>query len=182
MNIFFRILLAIYAFCLMVVSVISMIITFQPQLFDTVSSYISKELKTSHSLPLIILITSFVFFLISLMFLLSGVKSGRDKRAVSKHTNIGEIKISLDTIENIALAASRKLSGVRETKAYISRIQDNVSILIKAVVLPDINIPVLSEDMQVKVKKSVEECSGVKVSEVKILIDNLHSGYKSRVE
>ena len=94
----------------------------------------------------------------------------------------GEIRISLNTIENIALSASRRLNGVKETKTYVSKIGEDVSIYIKAVVLSDIHIPTLSEELQSKVKKAVEETSGINVTDVKVSVENIFTGYKSRVE
>ena len=128
------------------------------------------------------LLVAFIFFALSLTFLLSGFRSDKDKKAVSKHTNIGEIKISLDTIENIALGASRKLNGVKEAKANLFKREDGVAIVVRTVVLPDINIPLLSEDIQVKVKKAIEDSTGIKVSDVRVVVENIYSGYRSRVE
>ena len=44
------------------------------------------------------------------------------------------------------------------------------------------NIPLLSEDIQGKVKNAIEESFGIKVNEVKVLIENIYTGFKSRVE
>ena len=181
-NIFFRVLLTIYAFCLTLASLLVILIAFKPDIFSWLSYYISDVVLQSPGTKLAMLLTAFIFFILSLTFLFSGVKSDKDKKAVSKHTNIGEIKISLNSVENIALNASRRLNGVKDTKAYIYKRDGNVSIVIKAVVLADINIPVISEDIQVKVKKSVEESTGIKVDEVKVVVENIYTGYKSRVE
>lgn len=182
MNILFRILLTVYAFCLTIISVIAMLVTFKPVLFDNISFYLSENVLQNYGPKIIMFSIAFIFFVLSLVFLLSGFKSGKDKKAVSKYTNIGEIKISLNSIENIALTASRKLMGVKETRAYVTKLDDSIMVLIKAVVLPDINIPSLSEDIQTRVKSSIEESSGIKVNEVKVLIENIYTGYKSRVE
>ncbi|MCX7747501.1 MAG: alkaline shock response membrane anchor protein AmaP [Clostridia bacterium] len=182
MNIFIRVLLAIYAFCLTVVSVIAMYITLKPAAFKGISSYISEDILKSSSASIIMFIVELIFLAMSLTFLLSGFKRDKEKRAVSKVTNIGEVLISLDTIENIALTASRRLNGVRESKADVVKFDDSVSIFIKTVVMPDVNIPILLEDIQVKVKKSVEESAGVRVNEVKVMVSNIYTGYKSRVE
>lgn len=182
MNIFFRVLLAVYGFFLTIISLIAMVVTLKPVLFHNVTNYLEDQMKASRSTPVAMFIIEFVFFIISLVFLLSGFKSNKDKKSVSKHTNIGEIKISLNSIESIAHAASRKLNGVRETKAYVQKLGDEVSIVIKVVVLPEINIPLLSEDIQAKVKKAVEESSGVRVADVNVLVDNIYTGYKARVE
>lgn len=182
MNLFFRILLAIYAFFLTIISLMSMVVTFKPELFDRLTYYVYNELLLNRTASIILFIVELIFFILSITFLLSGFKSDKDKKAISKHTNIGEIKISLDTIENIALAASRKINGVKDTKAYVIKHEDSVSVAIKAVVLAEINIPALSEDIQIKVKKSIEESSGVKVNDVSVVVENIYTGYKSRVE
>lgn len=182
MNLSFRILLAVYGFCLTIVSFILMIVTFRPEIFDGMANYLSLQLNTNRNASFILFIIAFIFFSISLTFLLSGFKSNKDKKAMSKHTNIGEVKISLGAIESIALAASRKLNGVKETKAYVFKAADSVSIVIKTVVMADINIPALSEDIQVRVKKSIEESSGITVNHVKVIVENIYTGYKSRVE
>ncbi|MDP4092055.1 MAG: alkaline shock response membrane anchor protein AmaP [Bacillota bacterium] len=183
MNLFFRILLAVYAFCLTIISVIAIIVTLNPKMFDDVSDYIYNNLILGRSSSILLFVVEVIFLGISIIFLFSGFKSNKDKKSVKKHTNIGEIRISLNSIENIALAASRRLSGIRESKAYVTKHEDNVSIVIKTVVLPDVNIPALSEDMQSKVKKSVEDTSGVPVSNVSVIVENIYTGYsKSRVE
>lgn len=183
MNLFFRILLTVYAFCLTILSLIAVLIFFRVPIFVKILDYLKYEVLQDSKSSITMSIISLVFFIISITFLLSGVKSNKDKKAVSKYTNIGEIKISLNSIESIALAASRRLNGVRETKASVTNLDDTVAITIKAVVLPDINIPALSEEIQVKVKNSVEESSGVKVNDVKVIVDNIYTGYKaSRVE
>jgi uncharacterized alkaline shock family protein YloU len=123
-----------------------------------------------------------VFFLLSVVFLLSGVGGKRDKKFVSKYTNIGEIRISLDTLENIALAASRKFSGIRETKASVTRVENGIAVMMKIMVFPEVNIPSISEDLQLKVKNAIEETSGVQVNSIQVLVDNLAGNIRSRVE
>ena len=110
------------------------------------------------------------------MFLLSGVRSNKDKKAVSKHTNIGEIRISLNSIENIALTTSRRINGVRDTKAFVKRQEDTVSITIRTMVLPDIVIPAVSEEIQDRVKRAVEENAGIEVKNVKVQVEGIYSG------
>ena len=182
MNIIFRTILAIYAFCLTVVSVILMAMTLRHSLFTSMTGYIEEYVLPNKASNILMFIVELIFFALSIVFLLSGVKSDKEKKFISKANNVGEIRISLNTIENIALAASKKLSGVKETKAYVSRVGEDVSIYIKSVVLSDIHIPTLSEELQNKVKKAVEETSGINVTDVKVSVENIYTGYKSRVE
>lgn len=182
MSIIFRILLALYSFCLTIVSFAVIVITFRPAVFSSISDYATKEILQSRNARFWTFIVAFLFLILSLVSLLSGFKNARNKKAVSKRTDVGEIRISLNAIENIALSASKRLIGVKDTKAYVTKFEDGVSVIIKAVILSDVNIPSLSEDIQNKVKNSIEDNSGVKVNEIKVLVDNIHTGYKSRVE
>lgn len=182
MNIIFRTILAIYAFCLTVLSVILMAMTLNHDLFSSTTEYITEFVLPNKASNILMFIVELIFFALSIVFLFSGVRSEREKKSISKANNIGEIRISLNTIENIALSASRKLNGIKETKAYVSKLGEDVSIYIKAVVLAESHIPTLSEELQSKVKKAVEETSGINVTDVKVSVENVYTGYKSRVE
>lgn len=192
MNIFFRVLLALYAFCLAIFSAIAMLVTIRTDFFTTIYDYLDANILSveSHGPRIALFVCAFLFFILSLMFLLSGVRSSKDKKAVSKHTSIGEIRISLGSIENIVLTASRKITGVRETKAYVRKVNDTVSIAVKVVVAPDINIPAVSEEIQTRVKTSVEDSSGIPVKDVRVVVENIQASsnspavvaVKSRVE
>ena len=182
MNLLYRILLTIYAFCLTILSVIVAIISIRHELLYNVYRYLNDQIFDNTGSTIAVFIISLVFIGLSFTFLISGVKSGKQKRSVGKTTNIGEIRISLNTIENIALAASRKLNGVKDSKAYVTKLEGGVYINIKAIVMLELNIPSLSEEIQNKVKHAIEECAGVKVVGVKVMVENVYTGYKSRVE
>jgi len=159
-----------------------MVFTLKPEMLDSSLSFLMTNVLADRGLTVLLFIIELVFFGLSLMFLLSGVKSDKDKKYISKYNNVGETRISLNTIESIALAASRKLGGVKDNKAYVKKQGENVVIFIKTIVMPDINIPALLEDIQMKVKKSVEETTGIGVNEVKVSVENTYTGYRSRVE
>ncbi len=186
MKILFRVLLAIYAFCLAVVSAFAMYIVIDPQAYVDISESIIHVISTDNAtaLRIVVFVTALLFFALSIMFLLSGVRSSKDKKAVSKHTNIGEIRISLNSIENIASNASKRSTGIRESKTLVKKAEDGVDIEVRVVVMPDISIPVISEEVQGRVKKSVEDASGITVKNVKVIVDSIYSGvtYKPRVE
>lgn len=182
MNILFRVLLTIYGFCLAVASLIVAWVAVRPGVFNSIARYMSYDILRNNASRVMMFLIAVIFLALSITFLLSGIKSSKDKKSVSRYTNIGEIKISLNSVESMALAAARRLNGVKESKAFVSRSNDGISITIKAIVLGDISIPALSEDIQVKVKSSVEESTGIKVNDVKILVENIYTGYKSRVE
>lgn len=186
MNIFFRILLAIYAFCLALVSTLAMYISVRPKAYFGISDYLAENVfaEGATGFRITTFAIALIFFALSMVFLLSGVKSNKDKKAVSKHTNIGEIRISLNSIENIALNASKKAGGVKESKTLVKKSEDGVEIEVRIIVMPDLSIPAISEDVQGRVKKAVEEASGITVMQVKVIVDSIYSGVasKARVE
>ena len=186
MNIFYRILLAVYAFCLALFSAAIMYIAIWAEAFAGAADFLSRDVFAEGATGprMAVFLTALVFFALSIMFLLSGVKSNKDKKAVSKHTNIGEIRISLNSIENIAISASKKSNGVRESKTLVKKAEDGVEIEVRIVVMPDMSIPTISEEVQARVKKSVEDYSGIEVKQVKVVVDSIYSGitYKARVE
>lgn len=186
MKILFRILLAVYAFCLAVFSAFAMYVAIDPDAFVNISGMITEVLSTDNAaaLRIAVFVTALLFFALSIMFLLSGVRSSKDKKAVSKHTDIGEIRISLNSIENIASNAARRSNGIKESKTMVRKLEDGVEIELRVIVMPDISIPVISEEVQGRVKKSVEDSSGVTVKNVRVIVESIYSGvtYKPRVE
>jgi len=186
MNIILRVLLAIYAFCLLLLSALLMCMTVRPGLYFYISERVQETIfaEGNTGARIAVFVISVVFFILSLTFLLSGIKSNKDKRAVSKHTNIGEISISLNSIANIAQNVAKKVTGVKDSKTYVKKHEDGVFIEIRIVVMPELSIPAISEEVQERVKKSVEDSAGVVVKHVKVTVENIYTGitYKPRVE
>ncbi|AEY66424.1 alkaline shock response membrane anchor protein AmaP [Clostridium sp. BNL1100] len=183
MNIILRVLLAVYAFFLTIASMFAMLVTIKSDILSEAYTYLYNDVLAYRNPSILMFIVSSIFFCLSLTFLLSGFKPEGDKKAITKYNKNGDIRITLNSIENIALATSRKLNGIRDSKAFVTKVGEGVSITVKAIVLPDINIPLLSEDMQLKVKSAVEDCTGVQVDSVRVLVESIFTGYKSaRVE
>jgi len=184
MNIFTRIWVAFYAICFTVISVFFMVFALSPALYDRMSTYVKDEILVNKYFSFAVFILAFFVFVISVIFLTTGIRNRKEKRAVAKRTGIGEIRISLDTLENLALTAVKRFNGVKDTKAGIFRNkkEDNVNVALKISVMPEINLPSLSEDIQRKVKKLIEENAGVGVKEVKVTIDNIYTGFRAKVE
>jgi len=169
----------------MVFSAFIMVVSVRHEFMIATYNYLFDSSLSNRSTSAVVFIIALIFFIISLIFLLTGIRSAKDKKSVSKHTNIGEVRISLGTIENIALAASKKLNGVKETRARVFNKDDAVSITMNTIVLNDVNIPEVSVGMQEIVKKAVEQTAGVAVSDVKIIVENVHNTVtqnKTRVE
>lgn len=175
MNLFFRGLLVIIAILFVVASVFTIIVTLNESLFNGIIQSLVYWLRINNTARLIVLVISFIFLVLGIVLFIAGLGGRKDRKAISKYTNVGEVKISLSSIEEIALTAVGKFSGMKNARAFVAENDDNVTITIKGMVLPDVNIPVLSSEVQQAVKNTVEEVSGLTVSDVKIYIEGIYS-------
>ncbi len=92
---------------------------------------------------------------------------------IVSYTEIGEVRISFKAVENMVLAASRRVNGIREVITRIDAIEQGLIIYVRVKVLPDIPIPALAGELQRQVRDYVQEISGTNVSEVKVLVENI---------
>lgn len=181
MKLYFRILVTLYALAAMAIGIFLIAMVFDNYLLEYANSFMKKVFE-SNGATVLFFIISLVFVFVNLGFLVSGFMTNRKSREISSVTDAGEIIISLNTIETISVNVSRKFTGVREVKTNARLNGEFVNITIKMVVLTDINVPELSAEIQSKVKKTIEETVGIKVGTVKIIVDNVQTAYKGRVE
>ncbi len=118
-------------------------------------------------------LTAIAFLILSILSL-SMIRVGeRDRVAVSTSTQFGQIRISDRTIEGIVTRAGLNVEGIKEVSPRIHPLQEGMNILIKAVTNPDFVIPQVVENLQVLVKQDVEKYTGLKVAEVRVMVQNI---------
>lgn len=127
-----------------------------------------------------------VFILISLRFLVVSVgRTGASAPSINQRTEHGDIRISVETVENLALKAASRTRGVKDLRARVRVAESGLEIMIRAFVEGEGSIPAMSEDMQRTVSQQVEEATGIPVAEVSVYIANVTQApttFKSRVE
>ena len=178
MNIIDRAFLALYSLFIGLFSLILLLVPF----YEDAYWWTSQILDIYRFDWQYVLIPGF-FFIISIRFLLTGLKSHSSKnRSIVKHTSYGEIRISLNTLEAMVQKSAREINGLREIKAMVHPIPDGVVIQVNALTSPDINIPETTAKAQQTIKEYIEKYSGIEVREVKVNIENIASISKGRVE
>jgi uncharacterized alkaline shock family protein YloU len=124
--------------------------------------------------------------LISLRFFYISVRRGRTQSpSIDQRTDFGDIRISLDTVENLALKAAYRTRGVKDLKARVRVSQAGLEIVVRTIVDGETSIPEMTEDMQRAVKAHVEEITGIPVAFVSVFVANIvqsSPSFKSRVE
>ncbi|MUT66751.1 alkaline shock response membrane anchor protein AmaP [Paenibacillus sp. NEAU-GSW1] len=147
---------------------------------------LADELYATSSFQITFIVIGIVLFLMSLRFFFVSLHRGGAASApsIDQRTDYGDIRISLDTIENLALKAASKNRGVKDLKVRIRATDSGMDIVLRAVVDGEGSIPALTEDIQRSVKEHVEEIAGIPVTSVAVFVANvIQTGtVKSRVE
>ncbi len=182
MNIISRCLLMVYAFFVTVVSLFALSMTIKLSIFKSVTGFLEKEVIFYNKYTLVFFVLELFLLFASVVFLLSGFRVKKNRKAIIQKTPLGQVSISLNSIENIVCGTIRKMQLIKESKVYVESINDRVAVVIKTVVMMDTNIPALVEDIQKKSKKAIESNTDIEVDSVKVLVDDVCSMYKPRVE
>lgn len=129
-----------------------------------------------------------VFWPLMALLILSGgrlfwisLHKPRGRHVVLAESALGQIKVSLQAIENLVEKVVSQINGVREVKPRMVSLPQGVGILVRASVTPDVNVPEVSVEIQNRVKERVFEVTGLSVNTVKVSIENI-SAQKPRVE
>lgn len=92
---------------------------------------------------------------------------------ITQRTAYGDVLISLDTIENVALKVASRTRSMYDWKAQVRVGEQGIALSFEAYVDGEAEIPPMSEDVQRAVKEAVERIAGVPVTTVGIRILNM---------
>ncbi|OYD09830.1 alkaline shock response membrane anchor protein AmaP [Paludifilum halophilum] len=130
-----------------------------------------------------VLMISIVVFIASLRLIWYSFQRKGEAPGVDRLTEIGHIRISLKTLENLAEKAARRVRGIRDLTARVRHDGNHSSIGIglKLTVDGDTPIQALSEELQQTVKNHIEEIAGVAVNQISVYISDTVQPDRSRV-
>jgi uncharacterized alkaline shock family protein YloU len=181
-----RLLLFVYSVAIGAASIIAIVAAgggFSVKWLNQVVSEFTGESRIVQSsvigVAIVILLISVRFFIVSVR------RSGNSAPSINQRTEHGEIRISVETVENLALKAASRTRGVKDLRARVRVAESGLEIMIRAFVDGEGSIPTLSEEMQRTVSEQIEEATGIPVAEVSVFIANVTQApttFKSRVE
>ncbi|EHQ88100.1 alkaline shock response membrane anchor protein AmaP [Desulfosporosinus youngiae] len=93
----------------------------------------------------------------------------------------GDIRISLDALQEIIARSAKSVSGVVQVKSSLRQRDAGLEILVSCQFEQGVVIPKLSEEILSKVKEDVEHYTGINVAEVKVLVRQLEKVRSARV-
>ena len=118
-------------------------------------------------------LAALLILIISLWMLSKSFKPRETERLITRSTPHGDYMVSFTALESMVLTAVKGVEGIKDIEPQIQHKDQNLSILIKAVIVSDYEIPKVSQQVQESVKSYIEETAGVTVSGVKIFIENV---------
>jgi uncharacterized alkaline shock family protein YloU len=168
MNVLDRVLLAIYAIVVGVASLLVVIHGYGANLLLQILKPLKGDLWT--------MAAAIAVFLLSLRFLLLRGKGLNHEPTFVHRTANGEIHISYQTLESLAIRAAQTVRGIQDIQARIVEGQNGIKIKIRAMIQPDLKMPDLSEQLQETVLRYVQDTSGIQVQAVSVLIRDIVNG------
>ncbi|MDD4569919.1 MAG: alkaline shock response membrane anchor protein AmaP [Tepidanaerobacteraceae bacterium] len=175
MNLLDRIMLTIYALFLTVVSVIIILFAtgiISLQFFSTSILMSYGRWETG--------VVGVVLLLLSLRFLLSGLKTRQLPDTTIANGELGKVSITLNAVESLVLKVVRGIENIKDSKIKIKKLDNGVSILLKLTVNFDVIIPETSFELQKTIKDYIENTAGITVKDVRVSIDNVSNQPKQK--
>ena len=154
-------------------------------IFITMFVFIVTEIVERHIVSLIsalltmIFVFGIVFFALNIAILTSGIKGRGAGSYFCTNNETGVIRISSNSIENIALSLSKRFGGVKEAKSKAKFTKQGVEIIVKLTVYPDVNVPSLCKSVQERIKDSVQNTMEIKVRLVDVSVDGVNAVSKT---
>ncbi|HEX7058210.1 MAG TPA: alkaline shock response membrane anchor protein AmaP [Bacilli bacterium] len=179
-----RVLLLLYSITVLAASVTLMAYGFHWIHADKTLDFISTVYEDTNS-RIVLATGAVLLLLVSLRFLYISVRRNYTSvPSIDQRTDFGDIRISLETVENLSLKSAARIKGVKDLKARVNVSDAGLEITIRAIVDGENSIPLLTEEVQRQVKGHVEEITGVPVAFVSVYVANIIQShtFKSRVD
>ncbi len=176
-----RVLLTLYTIVIIIVSLFLMAVAVGIIPFNQIVNTLTN-IDYGWDVAVVLAIVSLVFLLISLKLLFSGTERNKVTGTLLKHTDLGMIKVSINTLDTLTQKAVRNFQEVKDVKSLVVPEIDGIKVRLIILLMPDVNIPTITQSVQSKVKEYIESTAGILVKEVEIYVDNLAALQRSRVE
>lgn len=171
MGVFDRIALTVYTIAMALISGLMILVAVVPEWVQP-QEWLDQALGSGRGRWAVGLIGT-AFFAVSLRLILFAFKRQGGGQPVVHETALGDVRISLDAVENLVRKVARGIKGVREIKASVSHGKDGLHASLQATISPEVSIPEVSEEIQTAVRQYVKRVVGVEMAEVRLEVVNI---------
>lgn len=127
-------------------------------------------------------LTGTLLFIVSLTLFLGSFRSKPARVTAIHETSLGIIKITIPALEHLVLKSAQSVQGVKDVKPLLKRNEQGLSIELKVQIMPDVNIPSITESLQKTVREYLLKTTGTNVQDIRILVNRISWDNKTRVE
>lgn len=187
MGILLRVVLFFFSIAIVLIASLAILVGFEFYSQNYINGIIDS-IYNSGLYKVALIAISLIFIIIAVYIFFRSLSYKKDNTAFSTNsTDSGQIKISVDTLENIALNAIKKVEGQKEPKVKVKvEPDDSVSVFVTILIDGEKSIPQISEEIQMNIKDSVEQIAGLSVKKVHVAVSDVSSNKvvtkKSRLE
>lgn len=175
MEILKKILLIIYAFIIAIISAVLIGLPFSSKFLNKLYTFLDEKIYYSFISKLITFLIVTIFFISSVYLLFSSIKKNKQSLSVRKMTDLGELSISLASIESLAITSLKNTKGIKEIKVDTEKFGEGVNVILRLVVYPEVIVTEMTKMIQSTVKSDIETTTGIKVMKVIVKIENITS-------
>jgi uncharacterized alkaline shock family protein YloU len=179
-----RLLLFLFSIAILFCSAIVLIASFGWIGYGTVIGMVNSMYESA-AVNYAVIGVSAVLLVLALRFLFVALRTNRERvGSIDQRTEFGDVRISLETVENLSLKAAMRVRGVKDLRARIGVNEKGLLIQLRTVIDGESSIPQLTEELQRGVKAYVEEVTGIPVATVTVFVANVvqTQTFKARVE
>jgi uncharacterized alkaline shock family protein YloU len=134
--------------------------------------YAQSAVATARNKILLGLVGAVLGILAFMGIIKSLAPGSRGVKAISiERSMVGNIGITVPAVNAIIMMAVKKISGVKEVKAKISESPGGLIVDLQTMINPEYKVPEMSMDIQNAVKENLENIGGLKVAEIRVLVD-----------
>lgn len=123
-----------------------------------------------------------LLLVISFKYLFLSIVPPKIQSTLLKNTDMGMIRVSVNTLDSIAQKAVRSFAEVKDVKTSVIPEADGVRIRVVLFIMPEVNIPELTLAVQAKVKEQTEDISGISAKEIQVYVENVPTAQRGKLE
>lgn len=180
-KLFDRILLAILLLFIVLMAVGLLVLCMRVVPLSEIQNTIAFLYADSISL-IVVALVCVVLLAIALRLAFGGKAQKQPNATLVKATEIGGTYISLAALNTMVQKHCRANNRIRNCTSSVNAVRDGVTIALKLALMPDTDIPKLTQELQKSLKEYVETLSGIHVLQIGILVEDLSINPQSRVD
>ncbi|MBO8159199.1 MAG: alkaline shock response membrane anchor protein AmaP [Thermosyntropha sp.] len=116
-----------------------------------------------------------VIVLIFYLFIKSLKTAPKPKAVIIDSSMNGQVSITVEAVKVIIMKAVKEVEGIKEIRPVVNPSDKGLVVYLHMMINPEYSVPEMTDKIKEIVRKYLEELGGLKVAEIKILVDDFGS-------